>query len=402
MTAIRVGIDVSSLADAALTGIPLSVESLLREYFASPGEERWVLAGSPAGSDLTGWVRARGFDLPGTAEVVPMTDLRLGSRFPGFGQGRFRSVVDGRLLLPLGNLLSSGRVPRVDVFHHTAILRISSGRARRNIVTIYDLTTRFFPEAHHRVNIREWERVFRFARDRADMVVTDSESAREDIVRYLGVAPSRVRAIPLGVRTFSADPSLSADPSRQDRYGLEGRRFVLCVGSLEPRKNVPRLIEAFSSVVRRAEFSDVCLVLTGARLHGASAIEEAIRRAGIGDRVVITGYVADRDLAWLMQNCTSFVYPSLYEGFGLPVVEAMAMGAPVATSDVSALPEVAGDAALLFDPNSSAGMAEAMVRLLTEPELAWELRRRGRERAALFTWKRCADEHRRLYREVAA
>jgi glycosyltransferase involved in cell wall biosynthesis len=136
---------------------------------------------------------------------------------------------------------------------------------------------------------------------------------------------------------------------------------------------------------------------------GSPAVQAALEaHRGLRDRIVVTGYAPDADVAALMAGCACFVYPSLYEGFGLPVLEAMALGAPVVTSNTSSLPEVAGDAALLVDPRSTDAIAGALRRVLADPALGSDLRGRGRERARLFSWERCAAEHLQAYRDAAA
>lgn len=402
----------AQLSDRALTGIPLYIESLLREFLnGPPGDERFLLFGSQKGTDLAAFLRERVLEeksrdspLP---DMVPAVDYRIAEAVPALGRAKLTGwlvrKMDGRILLPLSAAATSRRVdPPVDVFHHTSTLRLAPDRAKRHIVTIYDLTMRFYPETHNRVNIHEWERVFAFARERADMVIADSESARQDIIEHLGVPAEKVRSIPLGVRPLPKDLPAEAIRAARGKFGLTDGPFVLAAGSLEPRKNLPRLIEAFALLTKEPGMGDVRLALTGARLHGAAAVEAAITKHGMRDRVVLTGYASDHDLAALMQGCDCFIYPSVYEGFGLPVAEAMALGAPVVTSNVSSLPEVAGDAALLIDPHSTEAIADGMRRVLTDAALAADLRRRGPKRAALFSWERCAEAHRALYREVAS
>ena len=185
------------------------------------------------------------------------------------------------------------------------------------------------------------------------------------------------------------------------KFGLDDRRYVLAGGSLEPRKNLPRLIAAFALLAREPDMGDVRLVLAGARQRGAGAVEAAVSEHGLTDKVVLTGFVTDAELAALMRGAACFAYVSLYEGFGLPVLEAMAQGPPVVTSKVSSLPEVAGDAALLVDPYDPESIADGMRRVLTDANLAASLREKGAARAGTFSWERTAAEHVRVYREVA-
>lgn len=412
---LRIGMDIAPLADSNLTGIPLYVESLLDAFARrADARETFVLSGNLQGRFFPDLLKRRGL-LPGLqsrSRLVLSFDGRIGVHAPWLADGPagwLTRKIDGRVMLAVNDWVErlAMRGP-VDVFHHTSVLRVPLNSARRHIVTIYDLSTRLFPDAHLAVNIAAWERVFTFARERADLVIADSESARNDAIEHLGLSPDRVRAIPLAARAslLRESPATKADAeARLARFGLApGVRFVLAVGTLEPRKNLPRLIEAFARLMAgNSNHKDALLVLTGSVNRGAAAIEEALKRHNLGEeRVVRTGYVSDAELAALYQGCACFAYPSLYEGFGLPVLEAMALGAPVVTSNVSSLPEVAGDAALLVDPSDVDALAHALERVLSDDALAADLRSRGRLRAAQFSWERCADEHVRLYHEVAA
>ena len=195
-----------------------------------------------------------------------------------------------------------------------------------------------------------------------------------------------------------------------DRYGLRGtetRRhgdtetpcgYFLYVGTVQPRKNLVRLIEAFARIAQATDGnlqSAICnlqLVIAGKRGWLTDSIERRVAELGIAERVRFTGYVADEDLPALLSGALAFVFPSLYEGFGMPVLEAMACGAPVLASATSALPEVAGDAALLIDPEDTAAIAHGLERLAGDADLRADLRARGLVRAAQFTWERCAEE----------
>jgi glycosyltransferase involved in cell wall biosynthesis len=183
------------------------------------------------------------------------------------------------------------------------------------------------------------------------------------------------------------DPRLLG--SAQARYGIRAP-YILAVGTVQPRKNLARLLEAFAQAARAGDAPQ--LVIAGKRGWLSEGIERRARELGLGERVRFAGYVADADLPALLSGALAFALPSLYEGFGMPVLEAMACGAPVLTSDTSALPEAAGGAALLVDPTDTAAIAAALARLIGEPELRADLRARGLRRAAGATWARCAEE----------
>lgn len=235
---------------------------------------------------------------------------------------------------------------------------------------------------------------------RCARIITVSEHAKKEIVKNLGLPPERV-----AVTLEAAAPHYR----RLERSALDksttlarfriSKPYILAVGNLQPRKNLARLVEAFARTTRKSD--EPCqLVLAGKAQWRESEVLDCISRAGIGQRVVFTGYVSDEDLVTLFNEALTFAYPSLYEGFGLPVIEAMACGTPVLTSRVTSLPEVAGEAALLVDPLSIDSISDGLTRLLTDPGLRSSLSEKGMARAATFSWKACAAATATVYREV--
>jgi glycosyltransferase involved in cell wall biosynthesis len=402
----QIGYEIAPLFDKALTGIPLYVESLLREYFTNPQEdEEWVLYGGQSAEAAQALLAERQIPILPTVQMVPKPDRRLATQFPDVTKnpaiGWVTRKIDGRLIQQLDRAALADALATVPVFHHTSVLRFHPRPTNRHIVTIYDLTTRLYPDTHSRSNIADWEEVFAFAQRSADLIIADSESAKNDVVEHLGIAAERIQAIPLGARPL---PTAFTEAEKQailSKFTLTGKRFVLSVSSLDPRKNFPRLIEAFAEICRMPEMQDVILVISGARLLGTNTVEESIAAHGMADRVRLTGYITDAELCILLKACDCFIYPSLYEGFGLPVLEAMTMGAPVITSNVSSMPEVAGDAGILIDPYSPKAITESLAVVLSDSAKATQMRLRSLERAKEFSWKRCAEAHRQAYREVS-
>jgi glycosyltransferase involved in cell wall biosynthesis len=186
-----------------------------------------------------------------------------------------------------------------------------------------------------------------------------------------------------------SDPAALAEV--RARYGIVGC-YLLYVGTLQPRKNLDRVIEAFARLAGTPAFTDVKLVLAGKRGWLYDDLFAQVKRLGLTGRVIFPGYVADEHLLALLSGAQAFVFPSLYEGFGIPVLEAGACGVPVITSNTSSLPEVAGDAALLVDPHDVDAIAEAMYRLVTDDALRAELARRGLENVKRFSWEKCGRE----------
>ena len=270
-----------------------------------------------------------------------------------------------------------------------------SGRFRR-LVTLHDAIAFEYPQGYPFLNNLLHRTYVPATLGNVDAVATDSEHARGALVRYLGLRPERVPVVPLGVSArFGPVP---AEPARAvaARYGLDGP-YVLYVGAYQARKNILGLIEAFERV--RSARPELRLALAGPSPWAYPALGERIERLG-SEAVRALGYVAEPDLPSLYSAASVYVLPSFYEGFGIPVLEAMACATPVVCSTASSLPEVAGDAALLVDPHDHAAIAEAILRAVSDRDLADDLRRRGLARAGGFTWERTAGEYAALYRRL--
>jgi len=265
----------------------------------------------------------------------------------------------------------------------------------KNVITVCDVTPLLFPGAHGSMNV--WHHRFALPAilKRADRVITISDCSKRDIVRLYGLPQEKVT-----VTMLAADPCYRPLPPGGGGEAVTSlpRPYILNVGTLEPRKNLEGLLRAFA----RAKKGGIphTLVIAGARGWGESRLASLPEMLGIRDSVVFTGFVADEDLPHLYADADFFAYPSLYEGFGLPVLEAMACGTPVITADSSSLPEVAGEAALLVDPRSETELAAAMVRLAGDEALRSDLGRRGIARAAGFSWEKTVAETLAVYDEV--
>ena len=291
---------------------------------------------------------------------------------------------------------ADGRLPAADLFHATdnVLPRVAG---MRTVMTLHDLAFHIYPQTHQRLN-RWYLRVAmpRMLRS-ADAVIAVSHATAQDAVRLYGVEEERLRVIHEGVEARFR-PAGADDVARvRAAYGLP-ERYLLHVGTIEPRKNLLALLEAYRML--RSQGVDCPLVLVGRRGWLSESFFAARREAGLERHVRVLGAVADGDLVALYSGAAAFVFPSLYEGFGLPVLEAMACGAPVVCADNSSLPEVAGDAALLVPATDAAGLAAAVRRVLDDDVLRQDLCAKGRRRAAGFTWERAAYETLRLYRDL--
>ncbi|MCA1971277.1 MAG: glycosyltransferase family 4 protein [Caenispirillum sp.] len=268
------------------------------------------------------------------------------------------------------------------------------------VVTVHDISYEFFPEYFPRLQRERMRMLIPLSARRAAHVLTISEFSRATMVERYGIAAERISVTYLGVA--ESFRRLAADQAREQcrRFGLD-RPFVLGVGNLQPRKNLERLMRAFARLPRRTR-EDFDLVLVGQPGWQAERIQAEAERLGIAERVRFTGYVADEELVALYNLATVFAYPSLYEGFGLPVLEAMACAAPVLTSSVSSLPEVAGTAALLVDPRDEEAISAGLLKLLTDDALRESLRTAGIARAARFSWQATAQHTAEVFEKVLA
>jgi glycosyltransferase involved in cell wall biosynthesis len=258
--------------------------------------------------------------------------------------------------------------------------------ATRTVVTVHDLTTMLYPETYGNWRARYKSAVIRAAVRRARMVITVSESTKRDVTRLLDVDPENIVTVSEGVAPEFRE---LVDPeAARARLGLP-EHFLLSVSRLDPRKNLVRLFEAYA-LARRTYDVTTPLYVVGAPGWLHHEILSAPTRLGIAEHVTFTSYLPLADVVAMYGTADALIYPALYEGFGLPVLEAMACGTPVVTSNVSSLPEVAGAAALLVDPLDTADLAKAIGRISGDEELRQTLRRAGLRRASDFTWERTA------------
>jgi glycosyltransferase involved in cell wall biosynthesis len=266
---------------------------------------------------------------------------------------------------------------------------------RRSVVTVHDLGYSAFPKAHRRFNRWYLQAGTRFSARTAGHVLADSQATKDDLVRLCGLDPARVTVAYLGRDAALAPVTDSARLTQvQERLGIARsgslRPYVLTVGTLQPRKNLVRLIDAFARI--RPTQPDLCLVLAGQRGWLSDPIFQRVEELGLQESVLFPGFVSDDDLPALLSGALVFAFPSLYEGFGFPVLEAQACGTPVLTSTTSSLPEVAGEAALLVDPMSTEAIADGLHQLVTDSSLRKRLRAAGFANIQRFSWQRCAVE----------
>jgi glycosyltransferase involved in cell wall biosynthesis len=267
------------------------------------------------------------------------------------------------------------------------------------LTTVHDLSVLRHPEWHPADRAAWYEQDFDAGLARTHHFIAVSEFTRREMVEMLGIKPERITVIHEAARSI-----FRPRPAEETRAWLTAHRlpadYFLYVGTIEPRKNLPGLLEAYASLSPQLR-SQSALLIAGMHGWARETVDALGRRLGIGDRVIPLGYVSDDDLAMLYAAARALVWPTFYEGFGLPPLECMASGTPVITSNCSSLPEVVGEAGLLIDPHDPAAIADAMRRIAEDPDLADTLRRQGLERSRQFSWSQCAAEHAQLYRRLA-
>jgi glycosyltransferase involved in cell wall biosynthesis len=291
-----------------------------------------------------------------------------------------------------------------DVIHFPYNWSFPLRKTKPCILTIHDVIPLNYREAMpFFTNYFLYRPGIRLAGRLNDRIATVSKFSKRDISEKVGVPLNKITVVPNGLRQpFESDGTLEAE--LQERFQL-GDGFILYVGGIHERKNVARLIRAFAKLVQERGFPGK-LMATGS-VSGApyqnkmkAILEGVVEETRMGERVIFTGFVTDEELEALMRMTRFMIYPSLYEGFGMPLLEAMQVGTPVITSNLTAMPEVAGGAALLVDPFDVEDITNAMVKLLEKDDLREELIRKGREVAEAYSWKRTAEGYLELYQVV--
>src|SRR5688572_13724025 len=371
MGAVRIGIDARKLHDF---GIGTYIRNLLRHLARLDRETEFVLLSRPADCEALG---------------------ALGENFRAVPETAANYSVGEQISIPLA-LWREG----VTLFHAPHYVLPPLVRCR-SVVTIHDCIHLMFPQyLPSRLALIYARKSIELASRHATRVLTVSESSKRDILRFVDVPAGKIDVI------YNAyDERFGVEPREEDvvrvreRYQLHDE-FVLYAGNVKPHKNLERLIEAFD-LVRRRGLDHLKLVLIGDEISRYAALRRAVHRHQLHKYVRFLGYLPEETLAVMYRLAGVFVFPSLYEGFGLPPLEAMAGGTPVVTSNVSSLPEVAGDAAVLVDPYDPAAIADGIHRVLTDEGLRRDLRRRGLARATQFSWEASVRRVHEIYFEVA-
>ncbi len=286
---------------------------------------------------------------------------------------------------------------RFDVYHEPNFLPLRFDGP--TVITVHDLSWIRHPETHPEVRVSAMNRYFEPGLRRADAIITDSAFVKQEVMELFGVAERMISVVPLGVESLFQPLQAEQTQTVLAQHQLVHGAYFLAVGTLEPRKNLALALTAYMQLpdsIRSAH----PLVLVGMKGWRTTALEQQIAPLVQSGQVRQLGYVSRTDLATLIAGAMTLVYPSIYEGFGLPPLEAMACGVPVICANASSLPEVVGDAGVLVDPYDEAELVRALTRMAEDEAERTILGRLARERSQQFTWSRCADETQAVYRSV--
>jgi glycosyltransferase involved in cell wall biosynthesis len=266
------------------------------------------------------------------------------------------------------------------------------------VATVHDISYEFYPQFFSPRDRLMLRTMVPFTLRRAARIITISEHSRRELMGRYSLPAERIAVTyPAAGAQYRPVSDPAALAGVRARYGLH-EPYLLALGNLQPRKNLIRLVDAFVRLAGQGQLAGAQLVLGGQAQWRESELQARVQQSGLAEQIHFPGYVEEPDLPPLYSGALAFVYPSLYEGFGLPPLEAMACGTPVVCSNAASLPEVVGDAALTCDPRDTEGLAAALAQVIAQPALREELRAAGLRRAARFSWRRCAEETLEVYR----
>jgi glycosyltransferase involved in cell wall biosynthesis len=381
---VKVAFDIQPLLDNEKTGVGYSADGFIQNLIHRHPETAFALAYFSPGNVQAKQEKIKKY-------LAPNVEFVRCGYFPGKAY-RFFSAL---LPLPYRFFLN----PHADVTHFFNFIIPPLVKGKK-VVTIHDMVIRRFPETMRAKTKYMLYLNLHKTIGRADRIITDSEFSKREILRYYQYPEEKIKVVPIGVDSKIYHAGISPGEVRRVRalYRIEGD-YLLYLGMLEPRKNLDRLVEAYWLARQKHENFPV-LVIAGKKGWLFERIFRRTKDLGLEKSVIFTGYVSDGDKPPLLAGARYFCFPSLYEGFGMPPLEAMACGTPVLASNAASLPEVLGDAALLVDPYSVESITRAMERLCFDTALREDLRKKGPERAKYFNWNNISDALHTAYQEL--
>ena len=365
----NIGIDLRCLQEKERTGVGEYAYELVQNILKQDRANRYFLFFNSLGkADIPK------FDLPNAT----ITRFRLPNKLLNICFLLFKYPKLDRLISKKFGL------EKLDMFFSPNLNFVALSKNTKRVITLDDLSFEFFPE-HFTIKQRIWHALARPKKQcqSADLIITPSENTRRDVIKYFNVSPGKVSVIYPGLSSIFTG-------TKQNINNLVSGKYLLFLGTIEPRKNILVLLAAFEKLAEN--FSDIKLVIAGARGWKNKQILKKVRASRYSDRIILPGYISDNDKKGLYENALAFIYPSLYEGFGFPVLEAMAAGVPVITSGRSSLPEITEGSALLIDPRRPEELYSAIKRLLDSQELHRDTTEKGLKLAKKFSWERAAKE----------
>ena len=293
---------------------------------------------------------------------------------------------------------------KLTLYHSVDNITLPLIKLCKYVITVHDLVPILYPNTVSKLHTLSYYLCFRRITEIADIIITVSENTKRDLIRLFKVPEEKIRVIYNGYdkKTFRIVDESEAIARIKLKYKIDTPSYLLYVGALEPKKNLGRLIDAYYELIKtnRDLRNNYKLVIVGKKAWMYKDIFKEVKRLGIESYIIFTGFVPQEDLVYLYNGAKLFLFPSIYEGFGLPVLEAMACGVPVVTSNISSLPEITGDAALLVNPLDPKEITKAILRLLYDEQLYLRLKQNGLKQAQKFSWERCAYETLEAYLEV--
>lgn len=378
----RVAIEIQPVLDRNLTGVGWYTDNFIRRIknFAREDEKFYLL----------------GMDFFGKAEglkecLSPNVELKTNGLIH---YGIYRRIWRFLPFIDYGTFFKT----RADIFHFFNFVSPPYVKGKI-VITVYDMVYKVFPETMEKANYTKLDQNLRRSCEAASAIVTISENSRREIIEYMDVEASRIYIIPPGVdcqQYYPLKDEKELLPIRV-KYDLP-RDYFLYLGTIEPRKNIESIVEAFR--IYRDRGGGRQLVIAGKKGWMYEKVFDLVKQYGLEEHVIFSGYIDEADKPLIYGGAKGFLFPSLYEGFGMPPLEAMACGVPVITSNTSSLPEVVGDAGLMVEPMDVEALAYHMKRLEEDEDLCIKLKQKGIERAAQFSWENSVEKLMKLYRTI--